>query len=269
MLKFDLHTHHNRCGHAEGAIRDYIESAIEQGLAVIGISDHSPFFFSDEDRPYPSIAMAKSEFLRYVAEMLGLKHEFAGKIEVLLGVESDYFPEHLELYAEIYKQYPFDYVIGSVHMTGQTHVFDKRRWENQSPEQLLAQVETYYELNRRAAESGCFHIIGHLDALKRTNPAVAGIKTEKLDELLKAVAKSGAAMEINTSGIATPCASWYPSLEILERAFHYGVEVTFGSDAHTPGRVADDWDSVRRTLFEIGYREWAIFRRRKKYKLPL
>lgn len=41
-MKFDLHTHHFRCGHADGTIRDYIEAGIAAGLGVIGISDHTP-----------------------------------------------------------------------------------------------------------------------------------------------------------------------------------------------------------------------------------
>lgn len=39
--KFDLHTHHERCGHAVGTIRDYIEAAIHSELDVIGISDRT------------------------------------------------------------------------------------------------------------------------------------------------------------------------------------------------------------------------------------
>lgn len=91
MTKFDLHMHHDRCGHAQGVIRDYIESAISQGLTVVGISDHSPFFGSDVDQEHSNIAMAKSEFPSYINEVLRLQEEYKGKIDVLLGVESDFF----------------------------------------------------------------------------------------------------------------------------------------------------------------------------------
>src|SRR3954454_23217203 len=91
-LKFDLHTHHERCGHARGKIRDYIDAAIERGLSVIGIADHSPYFSSDQDQLHPHIAMAKSMFPEYVNEVLQLKQAYSDKIEVLLGVESDFFP---------------------------------------------------------------------------------------------------------------------------------------------------------------------------------
>lgn len=49
-MKFDLHTHHFRCGHADGTIRDYIEAGISAGLGVIGISDHTPYFGSPSEQ---------------------------------------------------------------------------------------------------------------------------------------------------------------------------------------------------------------------------
>lgn len=77
-MKFDFHTHHERCGHAEGTIEDYIRSAIEQGLDMIGISDHSPYFGDEEDHSHPEVAMAKSEFPNYVEEVLRLKKKIRG-----------------------------------------------------------------------------------------------------------------------------------------------------------------------------------------------
>lgn len=92
-MKFDLHTHHDRCGHAIGSMEDYIKAAVSYGLQAIGVSDHSPFFASQEDRAKPRIAMAKSEFSNYVQEVLKLKEIYQDQIEVLLGVESDFFPD--------------------------------------------------------------------------------------------------------------------------------------------------------------------------------
>ena len=87
-MKFDLHTHHFRCGHADGNIRDYIEAAIAADLQVIGISDHTPYFGSPEEQPFPAISMAKADLAGYVEEVLALKKEYEGKIKVLLGIES-------------------------------------------------------------------------------------------------------------------------------------------------------------------------------------
>lgn len=264
MMYFDLHTHHSRCGHARGQIRDYIEAAIQQGLQVIGISDHSPYYGDPEDHPHPQIAMAKSEFPRYVEEVLALKKEYDGRIDVLLGVESDFFPDHVQAYKNIYDAYPFDYIIGSVHQSGGTGIFNKKRFHGLSEEEKLRQKEIYYELIGRSAQSGMFQILGHIDAMKGFYPAFSDIQTEAVDKTLKIIGETGMAIEINTSGKTKDVGGWYPSDAILERALYYGVEVTFGSDAHDPERVGDEMRQVEARLKEIGYTRWVYFRQKLK-----
>ncbi|MEC0232107.1 histidinol-phosphatase [Paenibacillus alba] len=268
-MKFDLHTHHDRCGHAQDTIREYIEAAISAGLQVIGISDHSPYFGSPEDHAQPLIAMAKSEFPRYVAEVLQFKKEYEGKIDVLLGVESDYFPEHTSIYQQEYAKYPFDYIIGSVHLSGGVSIFNRNRWKSLNEEQKITQKEEYYRLIAESARSGMFNILGHIDAMKGFYPAFSDIVTPKVNETLKIIGESGVAIEINTSGKTKDVGGWYPSHEILEQALHHGVEVTFGSDAHIPSRVADDWDEVRQTLKEIGFKHWVYFKNKQKQIVQL
>lgn len=268
-MKFDLHTHHERCGHADGMIRAYIEAAIAAELQVIGISDHSPYFYSDVDRLQPGIAMAKSEFPRYVEEVLALKKEYEGRIDVLLGVESDFFPEYVDYYKREYEKYPFDYIIGSVHLSGGVSIFNKKRWKGLNEEQKIAHKEEYYDLIEQSARSGMFQILGHIDAMKGFYPAFSDIPTPRVDTTLKVIGEVGVAIEINTSGSTKDVGGWYPSDEILERALHYGVEVTFGSDAHKPSRIGDEFDLVRKRLKEIGFREWVYFKQKQKQVVPL
>lgn len=268
-MKFDLHTHHERCGHADGAIERYIDSALKHGLQVIGISDHSPYFADKADQPLPRIAMAKSDFESYVKQVLELKERYHGRIEVLLGVESDFFPEHAALYSQQYAKYPFDYVIGSVHRVNDISIFNKRRWNGMKEQQKIRVKETYYDLIQQSARSGMFQILGHIDAMKGYYPAFSEIPTPKVEETLKVIAEQGVAIEINTSGKMKDVGGWYPADEILEQAQHYGVEVSFGSDAHSPDRVGDDWELVQRRLKEIGFDHWVFFRQKEKQIIPL
>ncbi len=268
-MKFDIHTHHIRCGHAVGQIKEYIEAAKQRGLDIIGISDHSPYFGSTKDQPQPGIAMAKSEFENYVNEVISLKSQYKHSIEVLLGVESDFFPEHISVYKKIYSKYPFDYIIGSVHLSGGVSIFNKNRWNGLSQNDQILHKETYYELIQQSARSGMFDILGHIDAMKGYYPAFSDIPTEAIEKTLDITAHYDIALEINTSGKTKLCGGWYPSDEILERALFYGVQVTFGSDAHTPERVGDEWDEVVAKLKEIGYKQWVYYRQRKRQIVKL
>ncbi|WP_058302318.1 histidinol-phosphatase [Gorillibacterium timonense] len=269
-MKFDMHTHHERCGHADNQIRAYIESAIEKGFDVIGISDHSPYFSREEDQPEPLIAMAKSQFTSYISEVLKLKEEYRGKIDVLLGVESDYYPRFADIYREAFAPYPFDYIIGSVHQTSnKVSIFNRTRWRGLSEFEKVQAKDDYYRLIRQSAESGMFQILGHIDAMKGNYPEFSAIPFKALEETLAAIGDTGVAIEINTSGKTKLSGGWYPSDEILERALYYRIPITFGSDAHTPSRVGDEFEQVQQKLREIGFKEWVYFKQKVMQRVPL
>ncbi|HLO12613.1 MAG TPA: histidinol-phosphatase [Pseudoneobacillus sp.] len=268
-VKFDLHTHHDRCGHAEGKIKDYIEAAINKGLSVIGISDHSPYFSRDEDQPFPHITMAKSQFKEYVNEVLQLKQVYMGKIQVLLGIEADFFPEHVDNYRNNFERYPFDYIIGSVHQVDGVSIFKKERWDGLTDQEKIKTKENYYSMIEQSARSGMYQILGHIDAMKGYYPAFSSIQTKAIEHTLKVIGECDIAIEINTSGKTKDVGGWYPSDDMLELALHYGVKVTFGSDAHIPERVGDEFELVQKRLREIGFKEWVYFNEKKRIKVSL
>ncbi|TBL78949.1 histidinol-phosphatase [Paenibacillus thalictri] len=268
-MTFDLHTHHRRCGHAAGDIEEYIRAAADFGLTAIGISDHSPYFAASEDHPAPGLAMAASEFPRYIEEIVRLKKKYEDRIEVLVGVESDFFPEHVGKYDQIYRQYPLDYIIGSIHVTNGKHVSQNMHiWYELDEEQLERERDIYFGLLQQAAKSGVFHIIGHMDLVRRYYRDFMGTCGALVEQTVKVFAETGVTMEINTSGIMRSEGT-NPCLEVLELAHRYGVPVTFGSDAHKPVRVGEHWEEVMRMLKEIGYRELQMFRGRQPVRIPI
>lgn len=199
----DYHTHHERCGHAGGSLRDMIEAALSAGLSQLGLSDHSPLFFLPEDRPSPTMTMAKSEFPVYVDEVLQLRSEYAGRIDIRLGVESDYIPGWMGKYKSIYAGYPLDYVIGSVHYFEDMHIFDRRRWEAEDADPLRT-FTLYIRLVQDAVRCGAFDIVGHLDAVKGLGVAPADPLTELWDETVRLIAAADLTVEIDTSGARKP-----------------------------------------------------------------
>ncbi|MDQ0060802.1 histidinol-phosphatase [Paenibacillus harenae] len=269
-MKFDMHTHHVRCGHANGTIEDYIIAGMEAGLQAIGISDHSPYFYHEQDQPSPGIAMARSDFANYIEEVLRLKRKYDGKIEVLLGMESDFYPEHADVYRKAYAGIPFDYLIGSVHQVGGVSIFNRNRWKGLDEKRHIEAKEAYYDLIKQSARSGMFDILGHIDAMKGYYPAFSDIPAAAaIDDTLRTIGECGVSIEINTSGSTKAVGGWYPSDAILERALHFGVNVTFGSDAHIPGRVGDEFELVRERLKEIGFKQWVFYRKRTQIVVPL
>lgn len=266
---FDLHTHHYRCGHATGDIEDYIKAAIDNGLDIIGISDHSPHFYSEENQLYPRAAMGKSAFQTYIKEVLHLREMYEDKIEVLLGIEADYLYQHMDSYRAAYEKYPFDYIIGSVHSVDYISIFNKKRWNGLTNQEKTDVKDRYYHLIEQSARSGLYQILGHIDAMKGFYPEFSKIQSGAVEQTLKVIGQQELTIEVNTSGKTKDCGGWYPADELLEMALFYGVDITFGSDAHTPQRVGEDFHLVRKKLKEIGFKKWCFFRQKEKVYISL
>lgn len=265
---FDLHTHHDRCGHAFGDMESYIRSAIDRGLRAIGVSDHSPYFADDADHPAPKLAMAKGEFPRYIAQALTLKKKYENEIEVLVGVESDIFPQWFSLYADTYRLYPLDYVIGSVHISGGKHLSERKLWAPLADAQMEEEKYDYFNLLQQGAKSGLFDIIGHMDLIKRYYKQFFTSCRTQIDETLQVFADTGVVVEVNTSGMLRQ-EGFSPCDEVLERARFYNVQLTFGSDSHRSERVGEHWDEVVALMKSFGYKEMTMFRNRKPVRIPI
>lgn len=54
----------------------------------------------------------------------GIAREYEDDVRIILGIEADFIPDTLDATAEILRQYPFEYVISSVHIIGDRFGFD-------------------------------------------------------------------------------------------------------------------------------------------------
>lgn len=267
-MHIDYHTHHARCGHAEGQLEEYVRRAIELGMDQLGLSDHMPLIHVNPEAYYPEMAMPMDELPRYVEECLQLKERYRGQIDIRIGLEGDYIEGYEEQIERIVKDYPWDYVIGSVHFLGEWDITDYRQtqgWEGKDPLEVYRQ---YYDAVQKAAATGFYDIMGHLDVIKRfgygpgpeQKPDVIALE----QAALAAVARSGKAMELNASGLSKACGEMFPSRRMLEEVIKLGIPLTLGSDAHQPMKLGEHLDQARALLSELGVRELATFRNRKR-----
>jgi histidinol-phosphatase (PHP family) len=271
MIKVDYHTHNLRCGHAQGRIEDYIKAAILRGLADIGISDHSPIYWLEGDDPLPTLAMAKSELDGYVDEVLSLKKQYEGQIDVRLGLECDYIEGMEDYYRAVLAKYPFDYVIGSVHYVSGRNVYDASRWAGAAAgsQPVMDTFAEYYRLVAKSARSGMFDIIAHATAITAYAPKPIAAAIEPLqDAALQAIADAYVCMEINTSGYRKMTTDPFPTARMVAKAHELGIPLTFSSDSHRPDDVAFASDRVGKLLGEVGVTELATFSARQRVMTP-
>lgn len=272
-MLIDYHTHHARCGHAVGELESYVQQAIRLGYSHIGLSDHMPLVHVNPAEYYPEMAMPMEELPSYVEECLLLKEKYKDQIMVRVGLEGDYIEGWEEKIEEIIQSYPFDYVIGSVHFLKEWDVSDFRQvhhWENKD---VLEVYKTYYDAVKKAAQTGLYDFLGHIDVIKRfgnyPKPSEEADLIQLENSVLETIAASGTAIELNASGLSKPCAEMFPSRRILEQAFKLGIPITVGSDAHDPLKLGENVDQARELLREIGYTSLSVFEQRKRSSVPL
>ena len=179
----DLHTHHQRCGHAEGSLADVAGWAIARGIRVLGVSDHAPRFADPDDHPRPHTQMARSEWAGYLAEAAALREELAGRLDLLVGVEADYLPGSEDAYRGALARPELDYVLGSVHEV----LHEAGSWNLFEPDSYAAAdidevARRYWRAVAAAAQSGLFDVLAHLDLI-RLLPAPAGFVEEDASQV--------------------------------------------------------------------------------------
>ncbi|MFC5401223.1 histidinol-phosphatase HisJ [Cohnella soli] len=267
-MPIDYHTHNYRCGHAVGTLEEYVLSAIDKGLEQIGLSDHMPLVNLTQEE-HPDIAMPMDELPRYVEECFSLKEKYKDRIAVRVGLEGDYVEGYEDKIERIVRDYPWDYVIGSVHFLGRWDVTDFRqanKWEGRNVTEAYVQ---YYDAIAKAAATGFYEFIGHMDAIKRFAPTLPEEDVSDLEEAaLQAIKKHDVAFELNAAGFYAPCKEMYPAPRILKRAQELGIPVTFGSDAHHPDKVGQKGADARTLLKNVGFTHLATFEERKRTMKP-
>lgn len=266
MLIADYHIHTAMCGHASGTLDELVEAAIARGLDEVGIADHMPLLYFED----PDLAMAPEQLPVYVEQVLEIKEKYRDRITVRLGIEADYHPETQEDRLKMIEGFPWDYVIGSVHILGDWVFDDPRRLERYEGLDVDQFYVDYLRTVGDMAETGLYTTVGHADLAKKFNYR-ADIDLEPYyRDVLEKVKAAGMCYEINTAGLRWPADEMYPDPAFVRIAAAMDVPVTLGSDAHGPADVARDFDRALSLMREVGYSQMAFFegRRMRLVDLP-
>lgn len=276
MLDYHIHTRY--CGHAWGEMEQYVEHALKIGLDEMGFSCHYPYPPGFEE-PAPNCSIPVELFGEYLERARELRERYLGRIIIRLAAEFDYLgPEWPICPLREAERLGLDYCLASLHLVEGVVV-------DYSPEMLLKGLERrgwsmddlyerYWTTLLVLARPGYCTTIGHLDLVKKLAGEAPGL-TPKNDhralvlKVLDALAASGTAMEINTSGWDKPCAEQYPSEDIIAAAAARGVRITAGSDSHRPEEVGRKFDRLAGLLDRNGISELVRFEQLKAYPYPV
>jgi histidinol-phosphatase (PHP family) len=263
QLPGDYHIH-TTFSDGRDSVEECVRRAVALGLAEVGIADH---LAAPQATAWDLGSMPLVHLDDYVGEVLAAAARHRD-ITVLLGVEADYLPQYEEELAALLDAYPFQYVVGGVHVLDgfgfdEPDARDDPRWADSD-----SVFRANYRTVRAAVAYGRFDVIAHLDYVGLWGHKAGPGVDPALDAALDAMAARGIAIELNTDRISDPAGVMYPSPDILRRARARGIPLVIDSDAHRAEHVGRFWDEAIAMARDAGYRETLRLSDRTLVPLP-
>lgn len=255
----DYHVH-SILSDGKNSYEELIETAISKGLEEIGFSDHvclKPVTWAIPEIDIPVMA----------EQIAILKDRYKDRIRIKFGIEMDYLPGMEDEIKALIISLPLDYVIGSVHFIGNWNFDTDKSLYGKWPNDELYRM--YFDLIQKAARSGLFDIIGHLDIIKKFRIYPETDQSALINQTLKIIKESNLVVEVNTGGLDRPCAELTPSPAIVEQCYHHRIPLMLNSDAHKTEQIARHFEPTVDLLRKIGVDELIRFEKRKRQVVRL
>ena len=242
----NYHTHTSRCGHAWGEDREYAEKAAEAGLRILGFSDHTPYDFFDSTPRNRPMRMMPEELPDYAASVRALAGEYRDRMEILLGVEAEYYPKYFSRLLELLRENRVQYLILGQHSLG--NEIGEPYCGRAFPEP--AQLERYVSQCEEALDTGLFTYFAHPDLAFFTGSEE--IYERGMRRLCRAALRTGTPLEINLLGLRG--GRNYPDERFWRIAAEEGCSAVLGCDAHRPEDLLnhESEQKARRMAAELG-----------------
>ena len=264
----DTHIHTWYSNDACSNMEEVCRAAWEGGLSAIAITDHYEFKKGGLPSPYYRLrASART------AELARVKARWAGRLEVLRGVEigqPHWNPEQSRADAG---SGDYDMVIGSLHDL-RPGVSIYTGYDYSKAEVRDGMYRQFFEEAREMVRVADFDTFGHYDYPIRkmegyVEPTLTPWKEYALP-FLKELAESGRALEVNTVGHRRWMGCVGGEQWVLEAFRQYGGRyVTVGTDAHHTCDVGAGVKAAYDAMRAAGFDKVTVYRERKPVQLSI
>ncbi|MBQ8262275.1 MAG: histidinol-phosphatase HisJ family protein [Lachnospiraceae bacterium] len=260
----DCHMHSSFSGDSKASMESMILKGIELGLKEMCFTEHQDFDFIYVDGEPEDYFEVNTD--SYLYELLKCREKYKDKINVSFGIELG-MQSHLSRKLAAYsKNHDFDFIIASSHLCNRKDPYLKEFFEGRPEKEGYHEYFQYISECIRSFQN--FDVYGHLDYVLRYGPTrnenfSFGEYKEDIDKILTLLIDNGKGIEVNSSGFSYGLGAPHPCREILLRYKELGGEIlTIGSDAHSPERIAADFDKVSDLLTSCGFTHYCVFKNR-------
>lgn len=273
----DYHVHTQFSDDSVYPMEDVVKDAVGLGLEEICITDHVDYGVKvdwdsgQEIRCRRGNPLANVDYPRYMAKIEEMRRKYGGQIAIKLGMEFGVQTHTVPQFQTLFRRYPFDFVILSIHQ-----VEDREFWT-----QEFQEGRTQQEYNRRYYEEMLsvvraykdYSVLGHLDLIKRYDKAgIYPFEEVKsiVAEILKTAIADGKGLEVNTSSHRYGLTESMPSVDLLRLYRELGGSiVTIGSDSHAPAHLGTHIEEAKRLLKDLGFESFCTYQRMQPVFHPL
>lgn len=240
----NYHTHTPRCNHATGSEEAYIRCALDAGMQILGFSDHTPYPFPENHRS--SFRMDLDELGDYADTVRSLRKQYAGQIDMPLGVEAEFYPRFFGEMVAVLRDHGVEYML-----LGQHFLYNEVEGIGSiGPTADPARLRQYVDQTIDALHTGLFTYFAHPDLMFFLGDDK--IYRQEIGRLCRTARECDVPLEMNLLGIRE--GRHYPSRRFWEVAATEGNPVILGVDAHQPETLQNQnaEQTARKLAEELG-----------------
>ncbi|MEG1179572.1 MAG: histidinol-phosphatase HisJ family protein [Oscillospiraceae bacterium] len=263
----DMHTHTDNSPDGEDALIYMCECAQSKGLRAIAFTDHCEVDAYKKEKSASKIA-TQAYF-----ETVKARRIYEGRLVICTGIELGQPTYDIETAEEIISRYKYDIILGSIHNLREKVDF---YYLDYTQEDIDALIRQYFTEELELANWSGFDSLAHLTYPLRYLSGNQNYHinldrySDYTDEILKALAHNGKALEINTSGLRQKLKDTMPNKNLLKRFKELGGEfVTIGSDSHKGEDIGSGIEQAMQMCVECGFNEIALYQNREPMMISI